>query len=423
MIKRISQFITIVLLALLLSVHSASAKQAPNNFFIHNGDTVVFYGDSITEQLMYPEYVETYVATRYPTWHVKFINSGCSGDKVGGGGGGPIDVRLKRDVVPYSPTVVTILLGMNDGNYSPYSDSTFATYTAGLTHIVDSLTQALPNVRIVLLTPSLFDYNAKARTLPDAGKNNDFQHPAPDYNATLVKFGDFIRTFAATRHLPVVDMNAPMVTATATGRQSDPTFALSSDGVHPNQSGHLIMAASILTAWNGSPTVADIDVKIGKPVTRTDPLPWPYPDGAKQAFAVSPLPGQLDVFRLHADRVKADPNATYSLTVDGAQIATLTAAQLTAGVDLTQYPALPQNAQAMQVEALIHQRTVAWHSTFQGGRPFSHAADAPNPDELAKLKAVDTQLDDLRSQEFAAAQPKPHTFEVTPAAQTPQPAP
>jgi len=36
-----------------------------------------------------------------------------------GGGGGPMDVRLWRDVLPYNPTVVTIMLGMNDAAIGP----------------------------------------------------------------------------------------------------------------------------------------------------------------------------------------------------------------------------------------------------------------------------------------------------------------
>ena len=37
-------------------------------FLIHNGDRVVFLGDSITEQRLYTSYVEAYALTRHPEW-------------------------------------------------------------------------------------------------------------------------------------------------------------------------------------------------------------------------------------------------------------------------------------------------------------------------------------------------------------------
>ena len=49
--------------------------------------------------------------------NVVFVHSGWGGDRVTGGGGGPIDHRLERDVFAYKPTVVTVSWGMNDGGY------------------------------------------------------------------------------------------------------------------------------------------------------------------------------------------------------------------------------------------------------------------------------------------------------------------
>ena len=398
--------------AMAMTGFAAQAKDA--KFFLHDGDRVVLYGDSITEQQMYGRDIEAYVATRFPKMHVTFINSGWSGDRVTGGGGGPIETRLKRDVLPYKPTVVTILLGMNDGGYSTDSPQTYHTYTAGMTHIVDELTRQLPGVRITLLTPSLFDYAAKDRQPPPAGQGYNFGYPAPDYNQTLLKYGDFVKQLGAQRHILVADLNAPMAAATEAGRRADPKFALSGDGVHPNEVGHLLMAAAVLKAWGAPSTVASLSLRPGRPVTITAPLPWPTPDGAKQAFTLSPLPGSLDVFQAHGDRMNGD--GTYTLLVDGAQIATVTMAQLTAGLDLTQYPSLPENQQAQQVEALINDRINRWHDFFKGKNGLAHAADVPTDEEIAALKADDASLDALRTQEQTAAQPKPHTFELRPAA-------
>ena len=90
-----------LLLALLPTVFAPAAraadeKESPKNpaFYLKNHDRVVFYGDSITDQRIYTTYVETYVKTRFPNWNVTFVHSGWGGDRVTGGGGGPIDMRL-----------------------------------------------------------------------------------------------------------------------------------------------------------------------------------------------------------------------------------------------------------------------------------------------------------------------------------------
>src|ERR1035437_5717127 len=72
---------------------------------LKSGDRVVFYGDSITDQRLYSVFAETFVHTRYPKLDVSFVHSGVGGDRVTGGWAGPIELRLKRDVAPYKPTM------------------------------------------------------------------------------------------------------------------------------------------------------------------------------------------------------------------------------------------------------------------------------------------------------------------------------
>src|SRR5437764_287947 len=126
----------------------ATLATAQNPFYLKDGDRVVFYGDSITDQRLYSTFTESYVITRFPGMNVAFTHSGWGGDRVSGGGGGPIDLRLSRDVFPYKPTVVTIMLGMNDGGYKTFDQKTFDTYTTGFEHILDSLKANAPNSRI-----------------------------------------------------------------------------------------------------------------------------------------------------------------------------------------------------------------------------------------------------------------------------------
>jgi lysophospholipase L1-like esterase len=117
-------------------------------FYLKNNDTVVFYGDSITEQNYYNQWVELYVATRFPSMRVHFYGAGVGGDRVSGGGGGTIDERLARDVFPLKPTVITVMLGMNDGAYQPTTDAIQTAYVTGYEHILASIHANAPAARV-----------------------------------------------------------------------------------------------------------------------------------------------------------------------------------------------------------------------------------------------------------------------------------
>ncbi len=120
-------------------------------FYLKDGDKLLFYGDSITDRRVYTAMTEAYILTRFPDLRVTFINSAVSGDRVTGGAAGTIDVRLPRDVLPYRPTVVTILLGMNDGGYRPFDAELFQTYSKGYESIIGTLRKELPGVRITVM--------------------------------------------------------------------------------------------------------------------------------------------------------------------------------------------------------------------------------------------------------------------------------
>jgi hypothetical protein len=67
-------------LPLFLALSSFDAAAAPTDFAIHNGDTVVFLGDSITAARQYSKVIETYTLLRFPDWKVRFINAGHGGE-------------------------------------------------------------------------------------------------------------------------------------------------------------------------------------------------------------------------------------------------------------------------------------------------------------------------------------------------------
>ena len=53
---------------------------AAETFPIRDGDKVVFWGDSITDNALYTRTIEKYVRGRYPSLKVDFVNLGWGGD-------------------------------------------------------------------------------------------------------------------------------------------------------------------------------------------------------------------------------------------------------------------------------------------------------------------------------------------------------
>lgn len=377
---------------------AAAPTDAP--FFLRDGDTVVFYGDSITLQQGYTRDIETYVLTRYPSWHVRFINSGWNGDLVSGGRGGTIETRIKRDILPYHPTVVTILLGMNDGGYTHFTRANYDAYCQGMTRLVESVAKQIPGVRLTLLSPTFYDETPL------------YSHHIHGYNAVMERYKDFIKKLGGQRDVIAVDLNSPMADATRRGRLTDPRFSLVPDGVHPNDAGHLLMAAVILKAWHAPLEGTEITLDPTNPTQETTPLPWPLPDRARAAFAVSPLPGALTAVQA---RVPDLPGDRYDLLVDNHRVGTATAQELAAGVDLTHLAKMPQSRQADQVRDLVQRRLDVWRYLWNGGpNAVAHRGDGPTEAEDDALRALDRWLDTWRDQAHDAAQPQTHTFALRP---------
>jgi lysophospholipase L1-like esterase len=167
-------------------------------FALKSGDRVVFYGDSITDQRLYTTFAESYVVTRFPQLNVTFTHSGWGGDRVGGGGGGPIDTRLDRDVFPYKPTVMTIMLGMNDGGYKALDQGLFDKYKDGMRHIVDTVRQEAAR---------LPHYADPALRIRHVTRTPTFEG---GYNSVLIQYSGFLKELATAEKLNLADLNTPV---------------------------------------------------------------------------------------------------------------------------------------------------------------------------------------------------------------------
>jgi lysophospholipase L1-like esterase len=412
-----SQFLKSITLAVLLAA-AASAQ----TFALQEGDRVVFYGDSITDQRLYTTFAETYVVTRFPKLDVTFVHSGWGGDRVTGGGGGPIDVRIWRDILPYNPTVVTIMLGMNDGRYRAFDQTFFDEFSTGFKHIVDTLKRQLPGVRITAIVPSPYDDVTRPPTFEGG------------YNQVLLKYGEYLKQLAADQKLAIADLNTDMVAALQKANAADPATAakILPDRVHPAAGGHLLMAEALLKSWNAPAVVTDVeidagrkeplrqrnthvsDLQGGKVVSWTqtdDALPMPI-DMRDPLVALAVRSSDVvDALDRQPLQVRGLPAGNYTLKIDGESAGSFTGDQLAAGINLATLPT-PMVRQA----ALVHALTLRHNNIhFTRWRQIQVPMEKDSaPHLLGALQALDELELDVLKQQRAAAQPRPRHYELSP---------
>lgn len=396
---------------------------ASAQFALHNGDRVVFYGDSITDQRLYTLYTEAYIRTRFPNLDVTFVHSGWGGDTVYGGGGGDIDTRLNRDVFPYKPTMVTIMLGMNDAGYRPLDEGLFDRYRKGYTHIVDRLTKEAPGVRLTLIEPSPFDDVTRPVSFPGG------------YNAVLLKYSDFVSELARQNRARVSDFNAPVVQMLTAANAKDPAAAqkIIQDRVHPGDAGHLVMAEALLRTWNAPSIVTDVSVDVSGRATakntvitglrtsagdatwtqKDDGLPFPLNLEDPLTKLVIDSSDFMQMLDRQPLKVTGLASGNYVVTIDEKAIGTFTAQQLNDGVDLASL-STPMRDQAMRVLQLVRERgevhNQRWRSIQTHWALGPEKAASKEKEEV--LKAFDRYDAALDAEVRRAAQPVPHQYAV-----------
>ncbi len=323
-----------VLGTLLMPFLATAARAQQKDFYLHDGDTIVFYGDSITEQGLYTADVDLYARTRFPQMKLRFFTAGIGGDRVTGGFAGGVDERLQRDVFPHKPTVVTVMLGMNDAGYKALTPDTIATYTNGYEHILQSIRQNLPQARITLLGTSPYDEATRPALVPGG------------YNQALLKLTAINQALATKYGALYIDLNTPVVDALTKGNADNPlaTEMLIPDRIHPQQALHWIMAAAILKGWGANALVTSVAMDAAGPrITNTESatvtelqrdgsgIKWQEMDRAL------PLPLNSQVadlsFMMKHSSVEQDlnqeplkitslPSGSYSLSIDGTVVGT-----------------------------------------------------------------------------------------------------
>jgi len=409
-----------IVLACLWAWSLGIAPALAQDFYLKDGDRVVFYGDSITEQREYTARVEEFVLSRFPSWNVSFVHAGVGGDTVRGGWAGEIDERLSRDVIAFKPTVVTIMLGMNDGGYKAFDVPTFETYRSGYRHILDRLTKEVPGVRLTLIQPSPYDDVTRPETF------------AGGYNAVMRKYAELVQSLAGEYHATVVDFNSAVVRGLERVFVANAQLArqILPDRVHPAPPGHWLMAEALLRAWHAPALVSAVQLDASGRVVKADratvtalaavpsgltwtqqdaslPLPQSFTDATMEL--VRAAGGTIDALDEEILKVQGLAAGRYRIRVDDDLLTPVfSEADLANGVNLAMHDT-PMVWQAMGVRWSGQEKN-AVHESWM--RAQVRAKTLPATGSLTRdLEALETALDKER---VATRQPKPHRMAIVP---------
>ncbi|HON68240.1 MAG TPA: SGNH/GDSL hydrolase family protein, partial [Phycisphaerae bacterium] len=227
---------------------------------VRSGDVVVFLGDDLTDTPRptttnsFPMLVETFLTARYPGLAAHFINVGWSGDTVA-----RALLRLDRDVLSHEPDVVVVCLGLNDPEYLPFSEDRLAAYRKDLLQLVEKCKAA--GARVWLISPpSVDEEKGRKVRIQRGGRPGTTDLQAVRYNATLARYAEATKEVAQQTGSGFVDWFAQSAEAFARGRQAGPDFSLTTNGLHPNDRAHAMVAASLLKAWGAQPIETRIEV-------------------------------------------------------------------------------------------------------------------------------------------------------------------
>lgn len=352
--------------------------RAGGGFFFRNGDDpVVFFGDRVTAEGLYPLLIESYLLTRFPEWRLSFRNLGVSGDTAALDARGGLAASVSRDLRGLRPKAALLCYGQNDAD-GP-AEERLPRYAAALDALLAALKSA--GVRPAVLTPTPFE-----------GTHADAPGGA-EPNFTLNKFVLEAENAAARAGAPSADVFTPFLRAIETAQVAQPGLRLIPDGAVPGPEGQWLLAAVTLKKLGAPALVSHVSIDFAQrrvtagegcsaELDRSAPpdeivfrridacLPWPVPEECHPALDLpgfDPL-GDLSRFTL---RVTGLPGGDYEVFIDGESAGVFHALELGEGRNFTLAPG-PVRRRSEELLALLKKKnglTLAWNTRVRLYRP------------------------------------------------------
>jgi lysophospholipase L1-like esterase len=202
---------------------------------LESNDIILFQGDSITDtqrnrEIAQPNYgqglgngyanlVASTLLHRYPSLNLQFYNRGISGNRV-------VDLyaRWRIDAINLRPTVISILIGVNDTWHRFGSDNgvEVGRYEQVYRMLLEYTRSQLPSVQLILCEPFVLLCGVVQPAWQEemAARQTVVKRLSDDFDATFVPFQ---QAFDEVANMP------------------SPAYWLG-DGVHPMPAGHHLMA-------------------------------------------------------------------------------------------------------------------------------------------------------------------------------------
>ena len=263
MLKRLYWTCAIVLAA---GVFAPPASADLQQLMKSKGRKILFLGDSNTYAGLYIVYLEGYLRTRFPDEPWELLNLGLPSETVSGLSEPDhpyprpdVHERVDRALARTRPDIVFVCYGMNDGIYYPFSDERLAQYKLGIESLVKKIEKT--GARAVLMSPAPFDGAPIAKNLlPANAPKFSWMKPYEKYDADVLrKYSDYLLEWRKKDYL-VIDAHAAMHRFLKAMRAKEPAYKVSGDGIHPNPTGHAVIAFEILRELKAPSEVDRIEV-------------------------------------------------------------------------------------------------------------------------------------------------------------------
>ena len=209
---------------------------------VKEGEKIALLGDSITQAGARPNGYVRLAIRGLESAGVKTtaIPAGISGHK-----SNQMLARLESDVLSKKPNWMTLSCGVNDVWHGKRGVD-LPSYKKNITAIVDQARAA--GVKVMLLTSTMIR-----------------EDQSNDLNQKLVGYNEFIRALAKEKKCLLADLNADM----QAGLKKFPADApkgkqLTSDGVHMNKAGNVMMARGVAKAFGLTDKQLDSSAKSWK---------------------------------------------------------------------------------------------------------------------------------------------------------------
>lgn len=241
---------------------------------------IMIVGDSITQKHNWVSVFDYYLQKTFPADPIDIVGIGLSSETASGLSEKAhpfprpcIHERIGRLLESIKPQVVIACYGMNDGIYHPPGPERMAAYQDGMLRLIKTCRDA-GVTEFILMTPPPFDpvsaMMKRGSFGPDPDGGYSFNYPYENYDDVLTAYGEWLKTLDNGNDVLVADVHEPMSAYTDQQQVTTPEFSLSKDGIHPNFTGHLLMADAVLKRIGIA--VDDADITAQEQAVQQDPL-------------------------------------------------------------------------------------------------------------------------------------------------------